>query len=275
MVQSSEDCLSGGENGLPITRTHTLGIRADSISASDVPSLLDAVHCREKAVLFTFVNPASVTVAARNQRYREMLENFDVVLPDGIGMCWAIRLLHGLHAARVSFDTTSLAPVVFERARQENLTVALVGGQPGVAERSADQLRYAFPALRITLVLDGYGDLDRKIARLRSLSPSIVVCGMGAGAQEQFLISLAEAGWSGIGFTCGGYLDQLATGLDYYPDWVDQTNLRWAYRLAREPRRLVRRYSVDYAFFCARLARALLSPTDRNFEKQTLAEVRK
>jgi N-acetylglucosaminyldiphosphoundecaprenol N-acetyl-beta-D-mannosaminyltransferase len=189
-----------------------------------------------------------------------MLGKFTVVLPDGIGMCWAVRLLHGAVAARVSFDTTSLAPLVFQRAAQDGLTIALVGGRSGVAECAASQLRRAFPALRIVAIYPGYGDCSRTITELAALSPSIVICGMGAGPQEQFLIRLAETGWSGIGFTCGGYLDQLAQRLHYYPRWIDAANLRWAYRLIREPRRLARRYGLDYAVFLGRLAWAVVVP---------------
>jgi N-acetylglucosaminyldiphosphoundecaprenol N-acetyl-beta-D-mannosaminyltransferase len=246
-----------------IIRTNTLGIRVDAIADAEATSLLlDAFSHSRRAALFTFVNPAAVAVARRKPHYRRLLDEFDAVLPDGIGMCWAMRLLHGVPATRVSFDTTSLAPLVFGRARQQALTVALIGGRPGVVQRAADQLDKAFPGIAITATLDGYGDHEAKIHELKTLSPSVVVCGMGTGAQEHFLVSLAAAGWSGLGFTCGGYLDQLANGLRYYPAWVDATNLRWVYRLMREPRRLARRYIVDYSYFTAHLGRALLSPRE-------------
>jgi N-acetylglucosaminyldiphosphoundecaprenol N-acetyl-beta-D-mannosaminyltransferase len=242
-----------------LIRTSTLGIRVDAVAPADIPNLFHLQQPMQKASLFSFVNPGSVVIAERDPTYRRLLEEFDAVLPDGIGMCWAVRLLHKLPAARVSFDTTSLAPVVFQRAQQDEFTVALVGGRPGVAARAAQQLQQAFSRLVIVKAFDGYGDHDDKVRALKALAPSIVVCGMGAGAQERFLINLAEAGWRGAGFTCGGYLDQLAGGLHYYPAWVDAANLRWAYRIAREPRRLAKRYSVDYGIFAARLARARLA----------------
>ena len=228
------------------------------VGAQSASFLLDIISQR-RAALFTFVNPGSLAIGKRNPQYQHLLDKFDIVLPDGIGMCWAIRLQHGLHAARVSFNSTSLAPAVFNHARQKALTVALVGGRPHVAERAAHQLALAYPGLAIAATLDGYGDYRPKIRELKSLSPSVVVCGMGAGTQEHFLISLAQNGWSGVGFTCGGYLDQLAVGLRYYPSWIDATNLRWAYRLYREPRRLARRYFWDYTYFAVNLTHALFS----------------
>ena len=72
------------------------------------------------------------------------------------------------------------------------------------------------------------------------------------------LLALVEAGWRGCGFTCGGYLDQLGGGMRYYPAWVDRANLRFAYRLLREPRRLWRHYLIDYQGFTLLFARPLL-----------------
>jgi len=120
--------------GVALRRTTTLGIRVDSLALADLRRLIETAARSSGPVLFTFANPASVILAERDRAYRDLLEKFDIVLPDGIGLCWAIRRLHGFHAARVSFDTTSLAPLVFEFARQEKMSLALVGGRPGVAD---------------------------------------------------------------------------------------------------------------------------------------------
>lgn len=240
--------------GVALRRTTTLGIRVDSLALADLRRLIETAARSSGPVLFTFANPASVILAERDRAYRDLLEKFDIVLPDGIGLCWAIRRLHGFHAARVSFDTTSLAPLVFEFARQEKMSLALVGGRPGIAARAAEQVLRAFPGLTIAATLDGYGDHAAKISELNSLNPGIVIAGMGAGAQERFLVRLTQAGWSGLGFTCGGYLDQLVHRFLYYPRWIDAANLRWAYRLVREPHRLGYRYAVEYPYFVAMLA---------------------
>ena len=62
-------------------------------------------------------------------------------------------------------------------------------------------------------------------------------------------MKLRAQGFSGLGFTCGGFLDQLAESQHYYPAWIDKADLRWLYRLCKEPRRLLRRYTLDYAPF--------------------------
>ena len=115
------------------------------------------------------------------------------------------------------------------------------------------------PAFDIAGVIDGFRHPDAIARAVEELRPDIVICGMGSGLQEAVLLKLRERGWRGWGFTCGGYLDQLQTELSYYPRWVDRTNLRWAYRLAREPDRLWRRYLIDYPHFGLLLGAALAS----------------
>jgi len=46
------------------------------------------------------------------------------------------------------------------------------------------------------------------------------------------------------------FLDQIiGTDGDYFPAWSDRFHLRWLYRLYKEPRRLWKRYFLDYPRF--------------------------
>lgn len=239
---------SGSVSGL--RRTRTLGLPVDA--TFDTTGVLDAVARNLAArtpYLVTFVNPSSCAVATSRPGYADRLAAFDAVLPDGSGLSLAVRLIHHIPAARISFDTTSLAPKLLGLAEQYGYTVALVGGEPGSAEQAMQRLADAFPMLRFVGAFHGYGDTDVRTRTLVALDPDIVICGMGSDHQEKMLLALKGAGWTGCGFTCGGYLDQLNGGMDYYPAWIDRLNLRWAYRLAKEPRRLWRRYLLDYPPF--------------------------
>ncbi|MDB5570225.1 MAG: WecB/TagA/CpsF family glycosyltransferase [Hyphomicrobiales bacterium] len=244
--------------GQEVIRLSVLGVRVDAARSLD--SILAALETGLQAgagMLITFVNPSSVSFAEKDPVYRDLLASFDLVLPDGQGMVKAIRLLHRREAVRASFDSTSLAIPVLRDSEAKGRSVCLVGGRPGVGEAAAAQLKAAFPALVISLVLDGYGDKAGMIARVRQDDPDIVIAAMGWKNQESFLLELRISGWRGVGFTCGGYLDQLANGLQYYPERFDKLNLRWLYRLYKEPTRLWRRYFFDYGLFAIRLASSL------------------
>lgn len=139
---------------------------------------------------------------------------------------------------RATFDRTSLANPVLQWAVRHQIGVVLVGARPGVAERAGRTMSALVPDLVVERTFSGYGeDPDAAKSYLLAHPGRLVVCGMGAPRQEAFLLALKEAGWRGIGITCGGFLDQLAERADYFPAWIDRLHLRFLYRLYREPRR--------------------------------------
>lgn len=200
--------------------------------------------------LVTFLNPYSYMVS---RGCNDLFQRFSVLHPDGALLALVLKIA-GSSAKRVSFDMTSLAPVVFERCVRDGLSVGVVGGAPGVAEAAVECFRSRFGAgLNFVVVRDGFfstkNDRDEALESIKRIGPRVVIVGMGTPLQERFLVDLVDSGWSGIGFTCGGFLHQTAfKGARYYPSWINTLNLRWLYRMFDEPK-LVKRYFTYYPAF--------------------------
>lgn len=234
--------------GLPLT----VGMTAESVVARAFR------RAPGEPVLTTFINPGAIHVAQASSAYGPMLARFDMILPDGIGIVWGWQATRRSKLTRISFDTTSLALPVLRKARDEAHRVMLIGGKPGIAEAAVCKLATALPGLRFCPPQHGYDGIAAYEAALRAERPDVVICGMGAPRQEEILLALRDRGLlSGPAFTCGGYLDQLHDGLHYYPALVDSLNLRWLYRMCREPRRLWRRYLLEYPEYALALAKDL------------------
>jgi N-acetylglucosaminyldiphosphoundecaprenol N-acetyl-beta-D-mannosaminyltransferase len=118
-------------------------------------------------------------------------------------------------------------------------------------------MRRAFPNIDYRGWRDGYQDQAAIRATIMQAAPDVVLCGMGVPHQERFLLALKQAGYKGIMISCGGFIDQLVQAENYYPDWIDRLELRWAWRIYREPRRLWRRYFIAYWPFIFATAPAL------------------
>lgn len=228
--------------GLPISEVNSLRAAIASVHATIVVR-------PHRAFLLTFVNPLGVRLIREQPKYLSDLRRMDIVFSDGIAMTVAARLLARRTITRVSFDSTSIAPVVFEIGARYGIRIALVGGRAGVADLAAARIRKEYPGISILAVNDGYASLPQLVASTMKIDPPVVICGMGAPRQEAFLAALGDAGWCGCGITCGGYFDQLAERFHYYPAVFNRLNLRWAYRLLREPRRIGHRYFVEYRPF--------------------------
>lgn len=200
---------------------------------------------------YSFINPYSLGVVYQSLSEQECKRiNF---LADGIAIVIYTRIFKNKAIERTSFDDTSLAPVVFNRACKNELSIALIGGTNDNIQQAKILLEQKYPGIRIVLAQPGYFADDEEYQKClhTAASADILIVGMGAGKQEKTLLDTRAIGWQGTGFTCGGYLDQLvqARGDDYYPHFVDKLHLRWLYRLLKEPRRLSKRYFKDYPYF--------------------------
>ncbi|HMR32310.1 MAG TPA: WecB/TagA/CpsF family glycosyltransferase [Geminicoccaceae bacterium] len=219
--------------------------------------LVDQALASRSGLIVTFVNPYAWRIGRARPDWAQMLGRFDLVLPDGIGVVKALDWARGIRAARLSFDASSLYLPVFDRLDRQRRRLFVIGAAPGVAERALARMRAEFPDIVVAGCLDGFRPQGEAVAAVLAAAPDLVLCGMGAPHQEGLLLELRARGFAGIGFTCGGFLDQLAEKQRYYPAWVDKADLRWLYRLCREPRRLLRRYTLDYAPFVAAALLAL------------------
>ena len=194
-------------------------------------------------MITTFLNPFSYLLARSN---KDQLSHFNINI-DG-GLLVILLNLFGFKYKRKSFDMTSLAPVVFNDAINNNKSIYFIGSKPKVIDLAIKNIQEQFPELNICGYRDGYIDQNEMVVVLdiiNSLKADYVICGMGTPLQEKFLIDLQKSGWTGKGYTCGGFLHQTAAGIKYYPNWVNTLGLRAFYRMYDEPK-LIRRYFIDY-----------------------------
>ncbi|WP_081488991.1 WecB/TagA/CpsF family glycosyltransferase [Cupriavidus basilensis] len=233
-----------------VTNFQVAGLRVSSLAVSEdrfTHALQDAIS-KSRCIIVTFVNPNSFFLRRKHYAYSTELGEFDAVFADGIGVVLGAGLL-GYRIRRLSFDSTSLAPVIFRWAQENSIGTFLIGSSKekiSVAERTISE---EFENLKILGKVDGYTENSEAIAKIISSGAQLVICGMGGPLQERFLLNLRDAGFRGVAFTCGGYFDQLIGGYDYYPRIVDKLNVRFIFRLCKEPRRLAKRYLIDSRFF--------------------------
>lgn len=167
----------------------------------------------------------------------DALSRASIVAVDGT-LLQALLRAHGIHVGRSSADLT--IPRYLELKPESRL--ALIGGVAGVAERAALRL----PGTVFTA--DGFDQLQalrRDPSRLIAARATVVVLGLGAGLQDRVAVELREALPDAVVFTAGGWLDQMAVREQYFPAVIHSLRLGWLWRVAQEPRRLGRRYTVD------------------------------
>jgi len=196
--------------------------------------------------LTTYLNLYSYMLARNN---KDIFNYFNIYV-DGIIFVWILKAFGFVKVFRKSFDMTSMAPEIFNKAIFEKKSIYFIGSKPELIDKTIRNISENFPNLNICGFRDGYFDNDDRPAifdAINSLNADYVICGMGTLLQEQFLVDLQKTGWEGQGYTCGGFLHQTSVNIQYYPKWIDKFNLRGFYRMFDEPK-LLSRYFLWYPF---------------------------
>jgi len=211
--------------------------------------LFDALaEGQRRCVLF-----ANTNFIVQCQGLRDRLDEPSLrIVNDGIGMELAAMLVHGRRFAG-NLNGTDLIPYLCAHSPQP-LGFFLLGGQPGVAEAAATALRERH-GQAVVGTCDGYGERaqagDSLAARIDASGANVLLVAFGNPLQEQWILDNAGRLQVPLVFGVGALLDFLSGNARRAPEWVRRLRLEWLYRLSREPRRLLKRYSWDLLVFFA------------------------
>ena len=190
-----------------------------------------------KRKVYTYLNPVSYLTALDN---KELFSQLDGIFADGGLLVKAIKMVYGKQVTRRSFDMTSMAPELFAYVAKHGKTIYIVASKQEQVEKAVEIFHERYPKVKFAGYRNGYfaseSEMDVEAKYIAKLNPDFLIVGMGALMQEKFLLKVKNAGYQGVGFTCGGFIHQTSENeIDYYPAWVDKTNLRFVYRMWKEP----------------------------------------
>jgi N-acetylglucosaminyldiphosphoundecaprenol N-acetyl-beta-D-mannosaminyltransferase len=228
-------------------RLNLLGLPIDFLDMdSVVEAILDAARQRRFFQVAT-VNADFLVNSRRDREVRTILTEVDLNIPDGAPVVWAGKALGRRNATRLA--GADLVPALMSAAARERLRVFLLGGEDNSGADAAATLRATNPDLDVSVFEPPRSPLDEMdngliLRHIEDAQPHILLVAFGHPKQDKwihrnrnFLPMVA------IGVGCS--LDLIAGRHTRAPGWMQSAGMEWAYRLAHEPRRLVRRYATD------------------------------
>lgn len=245
----------------PHDSVDVLGVRVSRLDPVRLTQMMaTAVRDRERLAV-TFANPDYVLKAQRDERLRDLMNAFDLNLADGWGVVLAAKIFGRPVPSRMAND--DLTDELFQPAAREGWRVFLFGNAPGVADDAAANLTQWYPGLTVCGTEHGHwagsdGSIppdvtERLIEQINAARPDILHVGLGTPLQQLFVIENRDRLDVPVVFTCGAYFEHLAERREYYPPWVLKLRVGFLYRLAREPRRLWRRYTIELGSYLVRV----------------------
>ncbi len=235
-------------------RSRLLGIDIDSLTASEFLQRIDTFVASKKPHQISYLNADCLNKCWSDRAYREAISNSDLVYADGMGVVWASRLFG--HPLPERLNANDLLPQFCARAEKKGHRIFLLGGEAGIAEKAAEDLKSRYPNLAIVGCHHGFFSEEETpavIRMIREARPDILIVGMGAPKQELWIRKHRDEIGAPVIWGVGGLLDYSAKGLQRAPIWMRKSGLEWFWRLCLEPRRLWRRYVFGNILFTFRV----------------------
>ena len=182
--------------------------------------------------IFT-VNAVMLERAEREGEFAKALSSADILTVDGVGVKWVLALL-GIEAEILS--GVELGEMIVDEGTP---SLALIGGEEGVAERAFAYLKSKNPRLERSFVISGYRHADAEyLALLSRHRPELCFVCLGSPRQEYFVREAREASPKTLFLALGGSLDVYSGKKRRAPMAMRRAGLEWLYRMAKEPKRL-------------------------------------
>jgi N-acetylglucosaminyldiphosphoundecaprenol N-acetyl-beta-D-mannosaminyltransferase len=233
---------------------------------SDYEQVIDWMEAMVVADARGYLTAAAVNlVMSAHEEPRTMSAVLDATLavPDGMPLVWALRALGHARATRVYGPDLMLG--FCARAAAAGTPMYLYGGRDEAAlGLLTARLCERFPGLRIA---GGFSppfreltpeEERRVVSDIDTSGAKVVWVGIGQPKQERWMHHMRPRLQAPLLVGVGAAFDFHAGLVPQAPHWMQRSGLEWSYRLAREPRRLWRRYARYNPAFMVGFARQYL-----------------
>lgn len=181
----------------------------------------------------------------------DFFKNADMLIPDGIGMVLALKLLYGIDVGRV--PGCDLMQNLCALAADKGYKVYIYGAKEEVSAKAVETLRERLPSIQIVGRSNGYvkpEEMDDLVQKINDSGAQMLFLALGSPRQEKWIAAHHEKLehvrlCQGI----GGTLDVIAGTVKRAPEFYQKLGAEWLYRLIDDPRRIKRQRVLPVFFF--------------------------
>lgn len=231
------------------------------VSATSMPGLVDALDRQlgegpdAPGSFVVFRDAHGIVRAQTDPRLRAAHEAALLVCPDGRPLAWIGRL-QGFDEIRQVPGIESVE-VLCRAGVGRGWTHYFLGGGSGVAAQLAAEMNARVPGLTVVGVETppfrepSPEEVEAMRERIIASGASLVWVGLGTPKQELWMAENAPHLPGTVSLGVGAAFDVNIGRIPRAPLMLQKVGLEWLYRLAREPRRLWRRYAQVVPRFLA------------------------
>ncbi|HBA67259.1 MAG TPA: glycosyltransferase [Methylococcaceae bacterium] len=232
-------------------RIEILGVPVDSVNMLDALDAVDEMILSDKPNTIVAVNPEKVITAQNDANLLTWLKMAALVIPDGIGVVVAARLLHHVQIERV--PGSELMPAICERSVSKGYKLFLYGASQEAVQKAVDRLTERYPGIQIVGFQNGYlpeEQMPDLIDRINQSEAQVLFVALGSPRQELWMDNyLGKLNNIRVCQGVGGTFDVIAGTVKRAPKLFINIHCEWLYRLLSQPSRLIRQTALPIFAF--------------------------
>ena len=218
---------------------------------------LERAAAKDRAYAVEAANTHVAALARHDREFGKSMGRFDLILPDGMPLIWAIndQLGRDFKLKERVYGPTLMLKCMEATAKRPDIGHFLLGGSQSTLEKLEAFFSNKFPSTNIAgSYSPPYGQWDiaeqeRIEEKIRQSGASLIWVGLGCPKQEHWMARHLDRLPEGVYFGVGAAFAFHAGDVPQAPSFLQKSGLEWLYRLAMEPRRLLRRYVVFNSLF--------------------------
>jgi len=217
---------------------------------------LDQLRLTSKCLIST-INQYSYMVAEKDEAFKKALMGSDVLLPDGIGVVAMIKMLKGENVKKTTgYD---LHQHLLKKLDAEGGSCFYLGSANRILDAIKDRMAVEFPNIKVGVYSppfkDDFTEQDDAdmINAVNAFKPDVLFVGMTAPKQEKWAYLYKDLLHARIICPIGAAFDFYAGTINRPSEFWINLGLEWFIRLAKEPKRMSKRYLYYGPLFVAAL----------------------
>ena len=202
----------------------------------------------EKTLIVNTINAYSWTMTDRYPDFKKALQTSDVLLPDGVSIVYAARILAGKHIKKIA--GADLHFLLLDLLNKNSGRCFYLGASQATLDLIKRRLKKEYPNIAVETFSPPFkkvftdSDNQEIFDAINLFSPDVVFVGMTAPKQETCIYHNHNNINTKIICGIGAVFDFYAETKKRPSQWMVNCGLEWLGRLITDPRRLWKRYLV-------------------------------
>lgn len=218
-------------------KKQVLGVNIDDINLEEALKRVEGFLKDGKKHYIVTPNPEILVAASKDKVLKEILNNADLSIPDGIGL--------KLGGVKNTFAGVDFMEAIIKESNDKGYTIGLLGGGRGVAAKVKECLEQRYQNISVPFA-DSGGKVNEKgeSESIKLPNLDILFVGFGHGKQEKWISKNINSTNVKVFMVVGGTLDYLSGQVLRAPKVLRDLGLEWLFRLIIQPWRIKRQLSL-------------------------------